>query len=453
LAAHKILGRELFVSGDRELLKRRGLIAAEGITIVSPTEALERAAIPEPIIGGGGGGGVAVRAANVERDESDIRRILSPLADDYPDFDAWLTKTLSDSTTRICVAEMDGRVGAVAISKPKDQRVWKLSAFMVDPELRQAGLGGHLLWSEMQTWCDADLAKVYVTVSTRNEYLVDFFAEFGFLIEGASSRRYDDTHAELVLAKHFVFGRYDTTDLDAFAQNVAGPVLLTRLPDGPWAHQVFTGSELCWAGAGATLRLEEMSSEGNAQRAWSLLDLERTFYPVTLAVSERPALLVPLEAVWAESLIEFPGEQLQMTNEQATPRLLLRPDNVYYCYPTAYDVAVAGTPILFYVKDPMMAVVGEARIVETRIERPEDLYVRFGGLGIYTPAEIRPHTRHGGPYDGCALAMRFAQYRPFKSVVSRAKMLETLGRRLSGPQGITPITFEDFEALRRRGGL
>jgi N-acetylglutamate synthase-like GNAT family acetyltransferase len=451
LAAHKILGRELFVTGDRELLKRKELIAAEGITIVSPSEALARAAPPGLVVGSGDG--VAVRPGNIERDESDIRRILAPLADDYPDFDGWLTKTLSSDTARIRVAEMDGRVGAVAISKPKDQRVWKLSAFMVDADLRQAGLGGHLLWSEMRAWCNEGLAKVYVTVSTRNEYLVEFFAEFGFLIEGASSRRYGDGQAELVLAKHLIVGRYGADDLEVFAQEVAGSVLLARLPSGPWAHSVLPQSELRWDGAGASLQLQEVSPDQTVERTWSLLDLERTFYPVTLAVSERAALLVPLEALWAESLIEFPGEQLQIKGEHATHRLLLRPDNVYYCYPTAYDVAVAGTPILFYVKAPVMAVVGEARVVESRIAPPEDLYVRFGGLGIYTPGEIRPHARHGGPYDGCALAMRFAQYRPFKSVVAREKMIETLGRPLSGPQGITPITFEDFEALRRRGGL
>src|SRR5215510_11462479 len=50
-------------------------------------------------------------------DESDIRRVLSPLAADYPDFDLWLTGALNKEGTRVRVGEYEGHVAAVALSQ------------------------------------------------------------------------------------------------------------------------------------------------------------------------------------------------------------------------------------------------------------------------------------------------------------------------------------------------
>lgn len=448
LASHKVVGRRLFVTRDQGTLRRVNELAARGIEVASTSEALARAQQQEPV--GATPGSVAVRAIDQDGDEAAIRAILAPLSEDYPDFERWLTTTLAQPKTRIQVAEMDGRVGAVAITRRKDARVWKLAAFMIAPEFRQAGLGGHLLWSELRVWCESGLAKVYVTVSSKREELVDFFSDFGFVIEGASARRYADEHAELVLAKHLVHGRVVEADLDAFVENTVRAVLAPRLPQGPWAPPLAPVDAFRWHGTGAHRRLEQLVEDGEVLRTWSLLDLERIFHPVTLAIDDRPALLVPIEKQWAEALIEFLGEQLQLGGEE-NQRLLLRPDNAYYCYPTAYEMAVAGTPILLYVKAPTMALVGEARIVESEIAAPEDLYVRFGGLGIYAPDDIRGHLRSGGPYDGCAMALRFAQYQPFARPLTHQEMIDVLGRPLSGPQGLTPISFQDFETLRRTG--
>ncbi|MDQ3604545.1 MAG: GNAT family N-acetyltransferase [Actinomycetota bacterium] len=449
LAAHKVVGRRVFVTRDQGLLRRQAQIADAGIEVADPADCL--ASVTSQEGAPAEATGVAVRRANLDRDETAIRKILSPLGDDYPNFEGWLSGSISDSASRIQVAEMDGRVGAVALTKRKDARVWKLAAFMVAPEFRQAGLGGHLLWSEMRIWCEEGLEKVYVTVSSRRTELVAFFTEFGFLLEGASARRYDDSRSELILAKHLISERVEEDELDAFAEKVARPVLASPVPDAPWAlpHADTTGFR--WAGTHTKRRLEQLGPGDTVVRAWSLLDLERIFHPLTLAIDDRPVLLVPIDKQWAETLIEFPGEQLRIASDQKAQRLLLRPDNAYYCYPTAYEVAVAGTPILFYVTAPVMAIVGEARIIESEIAPPEDLYVRFGGLGVYKPNDIRVHVRRNGPNDGCALALRFAQYASFARQLSRAEMLCILGRPLSGPQGLTPISFKEFEALRRTG--
>lgn len=446
LAAHKVVGRDVFVTLDRALLRRASDIESHGINVCDPAGALDLAS--ESRAAASTGTGVAVRQANLDEDEAAIRDVLSPLATDYPDFAGWLNSALPRS--RIAVAESDGRIGAVAVSRPKDDRVWKLAAFMVAPEYRRSGLGGHLLWSEMRAWAEQKVAKVYVTVSSRRGDLLPFFAEFGFVVEGVSARRYSEDHAELVVAKHFVYGDIEPSDLDRFADQVASRVLLTPAATSPTALAVHAGGSLRWSGSASDLTLEQLSDEGEVLRDWSLLEVERMFFPVVLAVPDRPVLLVPIEERWASSLIEFPGEQLRLGGEAPRQRLLLRPDNAYYCYPTSYAAASPGTPILFYVTNPTQSIVGQARIVESVIAPPEDLFVRFGDLGIYEPPDIRAHVRRGGPHDGEAMALRFAQYQPFRRPLPRAEMLEALERDLSGPQGLTRITFKDYEAIRRK---
>jgi len=151
LATHHLIGRELFVTRDERLLSGAEAASKVGINLVSPKEALER-------IRAEGGEqdlasypAISVRDADRERDESDIRRVLAPLADDYPDFEGWLTGALKKPGTRIRLGEYDGKVEAVALSQTKDDRVVKLSAFFVADAAREGGLGAHLLWSELRT--------------------------------------------------------------------------------------------------------------------------------------------------------------------------------------------------------------------------------------------------------------------------------------------------------------
>jgi GNAT superfamily N-acetyltransferase len=148
---------------------------------------------------------ISVRDAIFDQDEAAVREVLDPLAADYPDFSGWLTRKLATRGTRVRVGLLQDRIGAVALSAPKDGsgRVVKLSAFYVADFAQDRGLGANLLWSEVRTWAKYGIEKVYVTVSSRHPELVEFLNKFGFLIEGVSPRRYQDDTAELVLAKHF----------------------------------------------------------------------------------------------------------------------------------------------------------------------------------------------------------------------------------------------------------
>lgn len=208
---------------------------------------------------------------------------------------------------------------------------------------------------------------------------------------------------------------------------------------------------MSWDGESEALRL--VSSDGDRElRSWRLLDLERIFYPARFAAGDRRVLMVPIEPRWADALLEHAGQQRSLDQDPASERLLLRADNGYYCYPKLLDIAKPGTPILFYVSAPVKAVVGEARIYDSAVDVPEELFAAYGGLGIYRLPQIRSHVMRRGPREGKALAMRFGMYVPFETPVSSTTLQRIAGRRLV-PQGLLAISFEEFEEIRRTGGL
>jgi len=115
MAAHRMGGRSIFVTLDLELLKRRQ-IAADlfGMTVAGPDAAVRLALATKA---SGALSSLAVRDY-LPGDELDVRRLLEPLKDAYPDFDGWLTRTLSspDAGT-ISLGVVDGQVGAESRSR------------------------------------------------------------------------------------------------------------------------------------------------------------------------------------------------------------------------------------------------------------------------------------------------------------------------------------------------
>jgi hypothetical protein len=346
------------------------------------------------------------------------------------------------------------QVSAVALSTRKDHRVVKLSAFYVTEDARDAGLGQHLLWSELRTWATSGIEKAYVTVSSRHAELIGFFRAFGFVIEGISARRYQDDTAELVLGKHVIRRLVSEENRDSFVEEVASQVFsapTSVTADGEtWAlAPANTHPSFEWRGEDASLELRATAGP-TLHRRWGLLELERIFHPLRFSLVGRTALLVPIQPQWAKAMLEYSPQQPTLFGP--TPdKLLLRADNAYYCYPKLLHTALPGTPILFYVSGGT-GLVGEARIIGAEVDAPEELFARFGGLGIYGISQIRNHVSDQGKHVGEALVLRFGSYVPFPSPVTIHTMRTVLGRKVH-PQALMSISSEDFELLRRTGGL
>jgi predicted transcriptional regulator len=231
-------------------------------------------------------------------------------------------------------------------------------------------------------------------------------------------------------------------------QQAAGSLQLDDVWLLPPAEREVSANADTQAGRVTLHRLED----GQVLRSFGPVDLERIFHPLRLAISSRRALMVPIQPRWADRLMSYPRAQ-QLLFPPIVDRLLLRSDNVYYCFPRCHRELEMEAPILFYVSAPHSACVGEARILEYAIDTPANLYSLYGDLGVYTEPDIQAHVQNRGEESGKTLALRFGLYVPFPQAVALDQLNEVFDSGNAAPQGLTPISLQNFMTIRSLGGL
>ncbi len=183
---------------------------------------------------------------------------------------------------------------------------------------------------------------------------------------------------------------------------------------------------------------------------FAISDLEELFYPVRFAFNNRTAYLVPIQPRWANKMIQINNTQIQLNNHVHN-RLFLRTDNVYYCYPWYTDRNVVGAPILFYISSPDSMIGGMGYILERHIALPEDLFLKFGGIGIYQISNIQNHIRNRGSHAGCAMALKFGWWIPFTKPISLSSFSQF---GINGAhQHMQSISYQQYENLMKEGGV
>ncbi|BAZ30131.1 hypothetical protein NIES4074_25870 [Cylindrospermum sp. NIES-4074] len=456
LASHKICGGDVFITRDKNLHKKVTAHGASfGITALYPKEAvpkiqkelpfLTEIEVPSPVI----------RLSQPD-DRDALKSLLEPLKDSYLDFDSWLSKTLNDANARINIASIGNNpIGAVAIWKKKDTLTAKLSLFYIAPESRKKGLGEHLLFYCIREWIVNCVEKIIVTISEQNAEYLTFFTRYGFRIEGISQRRYQradgNSSAELVLAKHFFYRRITEADINIFTDELVNTVF-----SFPQNEKIINNKN--WFIPPQNIKIQAklhnnnlILYDGNQEiNNFAISDLEKLFYPVRFAFNNRQAYLVPIQPRWANKMIQINNMQTQLNNG-VHDGLFLRTDNVYYCTPWFADKDVVGAPILFYISSPESRIGGMGYILERRIAFPEDLFFKFGGIGIYQISDIQKHIKKQGSGQGCAMALKFGWWIPFTNPIPRTEFSQF---GINGvPQHMQTISYQQYEKLMKAGGL
>ncbi len=459
LASHKLCGGNIFVTRDANLLakvKKHG--ASCGITALSPTEAIARIQNELPLLTGVELASPVVRKSQID-DKGELKVLLEPLKNSYSDFDGWLTKTLNDKKACINLASIGEKpISAIAIWKKKDKTTAKLSLFYVTPESRASGLGQHLLFYCIRELIGHRFEKVILTTSEENADLLVFFTRYGFRIEGISHRRYQrgdgNSSAELVLTKHLLYKRITENSINDFAQELVSTVF--SLPENANVRDKRT-----WFIPPRNLIINHKfdninenliltDNNDNEVNKFIIFDLEETFYPIRFAFKNRRAYLIPIQPQWASRMIQVNSNQTEVTNRVAD-KLFLRTDNVYYCHPWCTKENVVGAPILFYISQPESIIGGMGYILERRIAFPEELFLNFGGLGVYQISNIQNHTKKSGSNLGCAMALRFGWWVPFPNPIP---MSNFSGLDIKGiPQHMHSISYAQYENIMKAGGL
>jgi len=371
-------------------------------------------------------------------DAKATRVLLSPIAKEYPSFYEWLARKWRSGSVSKKVFEFNGTIAAYSMWQKKDDRCVKLQTFIVAPPFRRTAVGQHLLFHEIRTWSDdSGIDRVHVTISSGNTdltNLVRFFRRFGFLVEGVASRRYnrDTSGTELVLVKHLLRDKVSTpNEWQALAEKIGREI---------WG--INTG-QMCQTRFGIAERsslvpvsfpkisLDCDLSDRTSQSRISLRDsngieiremgdeaLMREFYPLRLHLLRKRYVLIPIYPKWCEAML---SNTIRIFRSK--PRLNLRLDNVYYCYPKVTNLS-SGDFVIFYETgrgQGRRAAIGSAVVKNVDIDSPDALYDKYSDLGVYSLDEIRRHVRQAK-----SMAIHFDLFEPFKKRLSTVS-LETGG--------------------------
>lgn len=458
LASHMLSGATAFVTRDVRLREKATARADQpGLLVVPPSMAVQLAEQARPKPAEFVTRSFVVRRATAQ-DRLAIAELLAPVRNDYPEFDGWLDRTLSDPTAVLNLGVVDqAKVHGVAFWKPKDHRTAKLTTFYLHPEARNVGLGQHMLFHCLRQWVEKGVERAFLTAGSEKEDIIRFCLAFGFRIEGVAHRRYVAGGNEVVLAKHLFHRRVTDSDLQSFLDEVASTVFSVASPSavfGPRSWFLPPGAtrvRLSWDAPRrhATLVRGESNQVGQTESV-SVADMEELFYPVRFALRDRSAYMIPIQPQWAERMMDIPRRQESLF--RLNDKLMLRIDNAYYCAPVYAEHDVKGAPILFYVSAPESAVTGVARIIERVVAPPEDLFLRFGQIGVYGVKDIRRHVAGRGPHEGMAMAMHFGWWVPFQKPVPLARA-KAIGGLNGHPQRMQRVGYDIFEALAKEGGV
>ncbi len=356
-------------------------------------------------------------------DVNPTRVLLVPIAPDYPNFDAWLTKKFfgpeANKASKKVVA-VGNAIAAFSMWQPKDERNIKLQTFMVGPLYRGTAIGQHLLYHELRTWATDPhlnkLERVYVTVSSSKPDLIAYFRTFGFRVEGCAANRYPRSSlaAELILTKHLVREIVRTpTDLQTLADKLARqlwgvvPPAAARfgVPAADFAIPALLPEvkmALDTSESTVAPRIRLVDASGHELLRHDDESLMREFHPLRLHLKNKRYLLVPIYPEWVEAMLSTSGPH--------TP-LKLRVDHVYYCYPKVAKLA-KGDFVLFYetkTRKGRGAAIAGAVVQDVQIRAPTVLHSRYSDLGIYELADIERHRNR----QGNAMAIKFALFEPF----------------------------------------
>ena len=492
LTAHTWHERDYFVTYDQHLLKRADEVQKQFNTwIATPSECLEEieASLQKQlsIIGKGVSPTIIIREFE-PGDRRDIFGWLCSFKNSYPKVDSWAKRTLDEAEkgeARCVVACVGDSIAGVAISKLKGDGVAKLSHFSLKDQFRGLAVGPHLLWHELQNWAAQKINLFYVTLaSDMVGDLVGFFQRYGFASLGMAPQRYREGSCEFVMGKIFAYGQVDESGFEDFVRKHvielfgcrivseidSGFIIQKVLVEAPIAHRKEVGVRIVTEpgltceqinnishdlvkkyGSGTLISFHSVLERPTFPNVTVLdsYDIECLFYPVELVQTDAKAVIIPIKRQWAEVLLEYPRPQEDLFPPSPS-RLLLRTDNVYYRYPTDFDILRRGTRILFYVTE-IHGVVGEAKIVVSKVDFPEQLYMEYGPIGVYRLSDIEQHITEKGENAGKALAIKFDWYKKYRRPVRLKDVREII--ESFNPQTAYKITWEQLERIREAGGV
>ena len=99
---------------------------------------------------------------------------------------------------------------------------------------------------------------------------------------------------------------------------------------------------------------------------------------------------------------------------------------------------------MFYESEPTSAIIGEGKVKEFVIDKPEKIFERFNAKGVLSLEEIKGYADK----KGSVLAISIGKFVRYKNKVSLDKIREI--KKGFNPQGSSMVTEEELKEIRKK---
>jgi len=415
-------------------------------------------------------------------DEKRVKSLVLELEKYYPGIENWVNKEIQrieSKESKCLVVKLDNEIGGVAISAmtkfPKKNDVVKLKTFYLSENFREYGMGPYLLERVIDEWVKEKAKKIYVTFAEEEiEELKSFFDKYGFLFDGISPLVYRDNVSEYIMSKVLIYNKIteekfvdficdyllrlrgykikQREDADVIVERVNGlkspintfvRILTEPDPSKELIEEIEPKRKECGCSNSLLVSYYPVDVETEKIDVIDGYDIENFFYPLKLRRKKYTGIIAPVKPVYAEQLLYDGTQALLLPHKKS-----LRRDKVFYKYPSAYREVKRGSTFVFYVSDPVKAIIGEGKIERVVIDSPENLYNKYEQKGVLTLKEVKTYADTNNKVLAFVIGKvtRYPKKIPIDIIRSEIKPS-------FDPQGSSFISQKELDTIRKLEGL
>jgi len=412
-----------------------------------------------------------------EGDETQLVSLVMELKKFYPSIERWLTKEitkLKNKEDECIVVEVDGEIAGCAISGIESNGVYtaKLKTFYIKEKYRRLSFGPYLLNRVLDYWTEKGYKRIFVTFAEEDvDELLNYFREYGFLLDGVFPFNYRQDKAEYYMSKMNVYLSIDKNNFQSFVADY-----LFRLRgynvSSIKSRQFVVQKHVYTKEAYKTLvylnfeenidkntlikKLRELIRDNNCStgiivsyhylsslnensiKVIDNYDLETMFFPLNIQKDEHAGFISPIQKLYADRIL-YAGTQTQLLSD----KISIRKEKVFYKFPNIPNIK-GGQTFLFYESEPTSAIIGEGKVKEFVIDKPEKIFERFNAKGVLSLEEIKGYADK----KGSVLAISIGKFVRYKNKVSLDKIREI--KKGFNPQGSSMVTEEELKEIRKK---
>lgn len=415
-----------------------------------------------------------------EQDEGQLISLVLELEKFYPTIKEWLLKDkgelykIKNKLDQCIVVDVNGEIAGCAISGLESNSIStvKLKTFYIKEKYRGLSFGPYLLNRVLDYWTEKNYKKIFVTFAEEEvEELLAYFREYGFLLDGVFPFNYREGKSEYYMSKMNIYKCIDKNNFQSFVadylfrlrgysilkstlnyfvvqkhiytkeayktlvyltfeDNVDKTLLIKKLREVIRDNSCSTGIVVSYYPLG-TLNEKLI-------KTIDTYDLETMFFPLNLKKDKNVGFISPIQKEYADRIL-YDGAQTQLFSD----KISMRKEKVFYKYPNIPSIK-RGQTFLFYESTPTSAIIGEGKVKEYSIDKPEKVFERFNAKGVLSVDEIKSYA---DKKNGEVLVISIGKFVRYKKKVSLKKVREI--KRGFNPQGSSYLTEAELQEIRK----